>query len=152
MHTQDHEAIAARDVVYPRVSDSALAPQSWNSLLVMIVLEFITGVEDTEIVDVLDIALTEIKAYMESICKEVKSVECFGLSFGNWWDVRRPREGLVTREYPSGVLDDDSLFSLVGSRQVMQQGPFVVWMLGVAETVHGVSATIRLQLAVCKEG
>lgn len=50
--------------------------------------EPIAGVKDAEIVDVLDISLTKIKTYMESICKEVKSVQGFGLGFGDGGDLR----------------------------------------------------------------
>ena len=57
-------------------------------LLIRGVSEPIAGVEDAEVVDVLDISLTKIKTYMESICKEMKSVEGFGLGFGDRRDLR----------------------------------------------------------------
>lgn len=57
-------------------------------LLIRGVSEPIAGVKDAEIFDVLDISLTKIKTYMESICKEVKSVQGFGLGFGDGGDLR----------------------------------------------------------------
>ena len=99
--------------------------------------------KDTEIVDVLYIALTKVKTYMESLCKEVKSVECFGLGFSNGWDVGRSRKGLIPCEGSSGVLDDDSLFVPGRRGQIIQQRAFVVGIGGTAETVRGVSPAMR---------
>ena len=114
-----------------------------NLLLTMGVLKSIAGVENAEVVDILDIALTEIKTRMESLCKEVKSIECFGLGFGNGRDFRRSREGLIPCKCPSSILNYDSLFVLVGRGQIMKQGAFVVGVLGVTETVLGVSNAMR---------
>ena len=103
-HTQGHEATVVRDVGYLGISISILfrylrlglqITQEGDILLITGVLESIAGVEDAEIVDVLDIALTKIKTHMESLCKEVKSVECLGLGFGNGWAPMRSREGLI---------------------------------------------------------
>lgn len=60
-------------------------------MLVRGVLESIAGVEAAEIIYILDVPLKEIKTYMESLCKEVQSVECFGLGLGDGRDVRRSR-------------------------------------------------------------
>ena len=75
--------------------------------------------KNTKVVDVLDITLTKIKTYMELIRKKVESVECFGLGFGNRRDVRRSREGLISRERSPGVLHDDPFFALIECRLVM---------------------------------
>ena len=61
--------------------------QEDHSLLILSVLESVPGMKDAEVVDVLDIALTKVKTNMKPLCKEVKSVECFGLGFSNGWDV-----------------------------------------------------------------
>lgn len=61
-------------------------------MLITGVIEFIAGVEDAEVVAVLDIALTEIKTHIESLGKEVKSVECFRLGFGDGRAIRCKRE------------------------------------------------------------
>lgn len=62
------------------------------SLLVTCVLEPIAGVEEAEVVNVLDIALTEIKTRIQSLYKEM-SIECFSLGFGNGRDFRQAIEG-----------------------------------------------------------
>lgn len=65
--------------------------QEEDLLLVAGVLKPAVGVEDIELIDVLDIALTKSKTHAVSHYKEVKSVESFGLDFGNGWDVGRLR-------------------------------------------------------------
>lgn len=57
-----------------------------HSLLILSVLESVPGMKDAEVVDVLDIALTKVKTHMKPLCKEVESVECFGLGFSDGWD------------------------------------------------------------------
>ena len=80
--------------------------------------------EDIELIVVLDIALTKSKTHAGSLYKEVKSVESFGLGFGNGWDVGRLRGGLIPRESSSDVLHDDSLFFILGRGHIMKQGAF----------------------------
>ena len=118
-------------------------PQEDHSLLILRVLEFVPGMKDAEVVDVLDIALTKVKTHMKPLCKEVKRVECFGLGFSDGWDVGRSRKGLIPCKGPSGVLDDDSLFVPGRRGQIMQQRAFVVGIGGAAETVCSVSQAMR---------
>lgn len=99
-------------------------------LLIRGVSEVIAGVEDAEVVDVLDVSLAEIKTYVESICEGVESVEGFGL-------------GLVPCEGSPSVLNDDSLFILVGRRQMMEKSTFVIGVLWVAETVRNFSTAFQ---------
>lgn len=98
--------------------------QEEDLLLVAGVLKPAAGVEDIELIDVLDIDLMKSKTHAGSVYKEVKSVESFGLGFGNGWDVGRLRGGLIPRESSSDVLHDDSLFFILGRGHIMKQGAF----------------------------
>ena len=118
-------------------------PRGGNLLLVRGVRKSIAGVHYAEVVHVLNIARTEVKTHLESLCEEVNSVECFGLGFGNGREVWRSREGLIPCEGPSDALDYDSLFIIRGSGHVMKQGKFVVWTIRVAETARGESCHKR---------
>ena len=65
---------------WPRVVGGSV--QEEDLLLVAGVLKPAAGLEDIELIDVLDIALTKSKTHAGSLYKEVKSVESFGLGFG----------------------------------------------------------------------
>ena len=144
-HTPDREATVVQDVVYLKISIPIylatralifVLGKAENLLLILGVLERVAGVEDAEVVDILDIALTKVQTSVESLSEEVKSVERFGLGFGNWRNAGRSRESLVSREGSSGILDDDSFFVFVGSGLVMEQRTFEVGFLGISETVR----------------
>lgn len=47
--------------------------------------------EDTQIVDVLDVTLAEIETEMESLGQKMKSIQGLCLRFRDGWNVRRSR-------------------------------------------------------------
>lgn len=92
--------------------------------------------EDTQIVDVLHIALAEVQRQVELLRHEVQRVERLGLRLRNRWDVPRARQRLVPREAAAGVLDQDALGAGGCCGLVEEERPVVVGVLGVSESVR----------------
>lgn len=89
--------------------------------------------EDTEIVDILYVALSEVEAHCGFLGFEMQSVESFGLRFGDWWDIVGTGEGLESCECSSGVLDDHLFGRGGGCGLIVKKWTGGKRLLGVAE-------------------
>lgn len=72
-----------------------------------IVAECISSMQQSHTVDILDITLLEVQPERVLLSQEVNRVQCFGLSFGDGWDVGVAFLRPIAGEVASGVLDDN---------------------------------------------
>ena len=75
--------------------------------MVRVISESIPGMEDTQIVDILNIAFLEVEVQRILLCEEMKSVEGFSLCFCDLGNVTRTRKTLETCEVAACILNHD---------------------------------------------
>lgn len=78
--------------------------------------------EDTQVIDVLYVALSEVKTYSGLLSFEVEGIKGFGLCFGDWRDIMGTWECLEPCERSSSVLDDHLFGRGGGRRLVVEKG------------------------------
>lgn len=117
-----------------------------NSMFVLCIDEPVPRVEYSHIVNVLYVALLEVRGNTKSLAQKVQSVECLGLRLGDGWQVAAAREVSKTDIVASSILEKHSVRGLdVGvGWLVVQQGSahksvFIVHSLGEAENGQVVS-------------
>jgi len=90
MHIRGHEAIIAQDDAFDVIFSRSIAKSKgsgYHSLLLGRVREAITGVENAQIVGVLNVPLAEVEPDGESLGEEVECIQGFCLRFSNGWNV-----------------------------------------------------------------
>lgn len=73
------------------------------------VCEAVPRMEDGQVVDVLDVALLEVRVHAELVPEEVQGVEGLGLGLGDGRDVRVAGQRAEPDEGAAGVLQRDPL-------------------------------------------
>ena len=73
--------------------------------MVRVISESIPGMEDTQIVDILNIAFLEVEVQRILLCEEMKSVEGFSLCFCDRGNVTRARKALEACEVTACILN-----------------------------------------------
>lgn len=90
--------------------------------------------EDGQVVDVLDIALLEVRVHAELIAEEVQGVEGLGLGLGDGRDVGVAGERAEPDEGAAGVLQRDPLGTGIRRREVEHQRPPHVGCVGFVKS------------------
>lgn len=82
----------------------------FDLLLFFRVNEPSTGVEDAQIVRILNVSLVKVEGYSVLLSGKVQGIEGFSLSFRDGRNVRRSGKSPVPGEASSCVLDDQALW------------------------------------------
>lgn len=77
-----------------------------NLLLRIRILKSISRMEDTQVIDVLYVALSKVETNSVFLGGKMQGVEGLCLGFGDGRDIGGAREGVKTCEVATGVLDD----------------------------------------------
>lgn len=93
--------------------------------------------ENTQIVHVLHVTLSEVETYRRLLGFKMEGVEGFGLGFGDRWDIGGPRECLEACECSAGVLDYQSFGRGAGGGLIVEEWTGGVWLFRVAEADGG---------------
>lgn len=97
------------------------------------VREAVSRMEDGQVVDVLDIALLEVRVHAEPVPEKVQGVEGLGLGLGDGRDIRVAGERAEADEGATGVLQRDPLRARSCRREVEYQRPRHVRRFGFIE-------------------
>lgn len=116
-----------------------VVPGALYLLLLALVNETISSVEDAQVVDVLHVSLLELCVDTILFANEMQSVEGFGLGFSDRWNVFTAWERTETHEVPAAVLQRDALGSLVCGGQEVQKRSFRPLLISFLETALGLA-------------
>jgi len=92
--------------------------------------------EDTEVVDILDVSLLEAQSECVLLSEEVERVEGFCMCFGDGWDVLRTWEAEEPCEEAASVLNGDSLRGSLRPREVVQKWSKRIWGITAEPIVY----------------
>jgi hypothetical protein len=107
-----------------------------NLLFILGIPKSITGVENGDVVDVLNIALLEICRYAETLTQEMQGVQSFGLGFGDGWEMVAAGESSETNVVTTGVLEHDSFWGLaIGAGGLMVNQRATGNLVGVIDSL-----------------
>ena len=87
--------------------------------------------KNTQVIDVLDIALLKIQCRTVFLGDKVQRVQCLRLCLGDRWDIGGPRLREESCEVTTGVLNHDPFRGGCSGRFMVQNGTVCVWLFGI---------------------
>ena len=94
--------------------------------------------EDTQIIDVLYIALLEVQRCTVFLRSEVQCVQCLCLGFRDRGDIGRPWLCEVARKIATRILDQNPFRTGCRDWLMVQEGSVCVWLLGIVESTRSI--------------
>ncbi len=101
------------------------------------------GVENAQVVDILDVALTKVQRHGVLFGRVVQRVQGLGLGFGDGRNIGGPRQAPIPRESAPGVLDDEAFGVGVRCCLEVQQWCRGEWLVGLAEAAWLLVVVVR---------
>lgn len=75
-----------------------------NLLLLLSIGKSIPSMEDTHVVGILNVTFLEIQIDGKLFAEIMKSIECFRLCLGNWWNLFTSGKSTVTDKVSTSIL------------------------------------------------
>lgn len=105
--------------------------QGKNVLLSRSIAESFPGVKNTQVIDVLDIALLKVQCRTVFLGDKVQRVQCLRLCLGDRWNIGGPRLCEEPCEVTTGVLNHNPFRGGCSGRFMVQNGTVCVWLFGI---------------------